>query len=169
MSGFWDGVGEFVSGIASPVTTLGGQWLKNRGDISKAAAELKIAELKARGELAKDKMALEMKTLDGAQRLDFEAMKQKAQSWFDEILTCLILTPVVITVYDPVWGREIFDALKDIPLPYQLAVLIIMIDRFALRALLRYIIKLYLNKRLPGHLFGRGPEKPEEAKGKDAV
>lgn len=84
------------------------------------------------GDYFKKKQDIDLKRLDNQALLESEKNKLIAQgiitqgelgqeqikatsSRFKEFMYCVILAPVVITCFDPAWGKQIFDSLNIVP------------------------------------------------------
>ena len=70
-----------IGPIVTAVTSLGGQWLKNRGEKAEA------------------KHVRELKVITGEIDLDLESTKGMTGSWKDEWLTAVFTTPIVVIFY----------------------------------------------------------------------
>lgn len=163
--GFWSGVGDVVSGIASPITTLGGQWLKNRGDVSKAAADLKIAELKAKTTIAVQRAEMEIKVLEGTQALDYLAVQQQGKSIWDEVMSLAIFAYPGYIAYNAAIHAPpeqvsgvLLLTLHQLPGWYVALIFLVFINYFGYRSLFRVFLKAYGNKINPVSWF-RKPNK----------
>lgn len=85
-----------IGPIVSAVTTLGGQWLKNKGEKAEA------------------KHTRELKVITGEIDLDLESTKGMSGSWKDEWLTAVFTTPIVVIFYGAIANEpEIITRMVD--------------------------------------------------------
>ena len=85
-----------IGPIVSAVTTLGGQWLKNKGEKAEA------------------KHTRELKVITGEIDLDLESTKGMSGSWKDEWLTAVFTTPIVVIFYGAIANEpEIITRMTD--------------------------------------------------------
>lgn len=141
--------GKIVDGI----TTLGKDWLGNKKTIAKARADLKVAELNARRDLASDAFKLELKQLEETGALDRIAVKKQTQTLWDEILACVIMTPLALSIYGAcagaspeMWGYLIIQTLHYLPTWYLWGLGLLFVNYFGFRSLLRVFLKMSADK-----------------------
>lgn len=139
-----------VSTLIGGAISLGKQWLGGKGEISKAKAELAIAELKARSDTAKDRVAVELQHLTGTQSLDQIALKNQGKSLFDEAFAVAIMTPLGLVIYGTckgtppeMWGYNILMSLNYVPDWYLGMLFLLFVNYFGFRSLLRVVLKDY--------------------------
>ena len=135
-----------ISTIISGVAKLGSSWMESKGKISEAKLKLTLARLAARTDLAQ----LDAKAENN---LDELAVRQSAETLWDEFLCIVAMIPLALICYnafniaDPAdSGEAMLNALESLPTWYQILIGAIYVRYLGFRRLISKFIEAKAGK-----------------------
>ena len=130
-------IGEVLAGPIKDLTET-----RKATKQAKLEAAIKMVEAKARLEQAKvdAAAAMQMKQVDMEANWEQEAVRQAGTSWKDEYWTIVLSIPLILVFIAPLQAAVLrgFDALAQVPVWYQAAVMAALSFAFGLRALNKF-------------------------------
>ena len=141
------------------VIGIGGDALKNRAKIKQAKQEQDFEVIKAQTDakvhVIKSQADRELTNDEADNRIDWENTKQKANSWKDEVITYLTITPFAIAVFTPfiiaykggdwtelnTYMKDSFASLSGLPAWYKWVLAAVIVDVLAFRRIFFELVK----------------------------
>lgn len=136
---------SWLSGLLSPIASLGNTYLEGRNEVAKAKSAAAIVSIKAEADVKVAGAKAAHKLADDGQTQDFNldlvAMQQMDKSFLDEIMIALLLVPIAASFLG--YQAEVsaaFDSFASMPDWYQYLVLGVYIVKFGMRGLLTKLV-----------------------------
>jgi len=136
---------SWLSGLLSPIASLGSTYLEGRNEVAKAKSAAAIVSIKAEADVKVAGAKAAHKLADDGQTQDFNldlvAMQQMDKSFLDEIMIALLLVPIAASFLG--YQAEVsaaFDSFASMPDWYQYLVLGVYIVKFGMRGLLTKLV-----------------------------
>ena len=135
----------WLSGLLSPIASLGNTYLEGKNQVAKAKSAAAIvgiqadADVKTAGARAANKLADDGQTQDF--NLDLVAMKQMDKSLLDEVMIPLLLVPIAASFLG--YQEEVtaaFESFAVMPEWYQYLVIGVYVVKFGMRGLLTKLV-----------------------------
>ncbi|MDA9550211.1 hypothetical protein N9Q02_00875 [bacterium] len=135
----------WLSGLLSPIASLGNTYLEGKNQVAKAKSAAAIvgiqadADVKTAGARAANKLADDGQTQDF--NLDLVAMKQMDKSLLDEVMIALLLVPIAASFLG--YQEEVtaaFESFAVMPEWYQYLVIGVYVVKFGMRGLLTKLV-----------------------------
>ena len=124
-----------LSAIITGVSKLGSSWMESKGKISEAKLKLTLARLAARTDLAQ----LDAKAENN---LDELAVRQSAETLWDEFLCIVAMIPLALIVWtERSSGEAMLNALEGLPTWYQILIGAIYVRYLGFRRLISKFIE----------------------------
>jgi len=142
---------NWLSGLLSPIASIGTTYLEGKNQVAKAKSAAAIiaieadADVKVAGAKAAHKLAENGQSQDF--NLDLVAMQQMDKSFLDEIMIALLLVPIAASFVG--YQAEVtaaFESFASMPEWYQYLVLGVYVVKFGMRGLLTKLISGQFNK-----------------------
>jgi hypothetical protein len=144
----------WLSGLLSPIASLGNTYLEGKNQVAKAKSAAAIvgiqadADVKTAGARAANKLADDGQTQDF--NLDLVAMKQMDKSLLDEVMIALLLVPIAASFLG--YQEEVtaaFESFAVMPEWYQYLVIGVYVVKFGMRGLLTKLVSGKLGSLRP--------------------
>lgn len=136
---------SWLSGLLSPIASLGNTYLEGRNEVAKAKSAAAIVSIKAEADVKVAGAKAAHKLADDGQTQDFNldlvAMQQMDKSFLDEIMIALLLVPIAASFLG--YQEEVsaaFESFSAMPDWYQYLVLGVYIVKFGMRGLLTKLV-----------------------------
>jgi len=136
---------SWLSGLLSPIASLGSTYLEGRNEVAKAKSAAAIVSIKAEADVKVAGAKAAHKLADDGQTQDFNldlvAMQQMDKSFLDEIMIALLLVPIAASFLG--YQAEVsaaFESFSAMPDWYQYLVLGVYIVKFGMRGLLTKLV-----------------------------
>ena len=135
----------WLSGLLSPIASLGNTYLEGKNQVAKAKSAAAIvgiqadADVKTAGARAANKLADDGQTQDF--NLDLVAMNQMDKSLLDEVMIALLLVPIAASFLG--YQEEVtaaFESFAVMPEWYQYLVIGVYVVKFGMRGLLTKLV-----------------------------
>ena len=136
---------NWLSGLLSPIASLGNTYLEGKNQVAKAKSAAAIvsiqaeADVKTAGARAANKLADDGQTQDF--NLDLVAMNQMDKSLLDEVMIALLLVPIAASFLG--YQEEVtaaFESFAVMPEWYQYLVIGVYVVKFGMRGLLTKLV-----------------------------
>lgn len=139
---------------------IGKQALENRAERKNLEAKHDFAIIKARTDADVDRI---LSNTDSDNAIDLQTARDKTKTWKDEILSYLILMPLIIATAVPFiqayessdfsnlnnFVAQSYQNLELMPYWWPYALFAVMIDILGFRSFARILVNSYINKKFP--------------------